>query len=153
MSYTYDTLVRMRDELQPAAELCFLVGGDSLRDLPKWYRATELVTEFTLVTVPRSPSDTGSGGVATGLAPGGDPVDADTRQRLEAVFSADLVDKLADHVLRVRPLPVSSTEIRARCAEGIDARSLATDVPDAVAREILDRGLYRSPGSTLSGGD
>lgn len=154
MSYTYDTLVRMRDELTDASELCFLVGGDSLRDLPKWYRAAELVDQFTLVTVPRPSDESGPDGAGgSSVPPTEDPLDPDTRTRLEAVFPASLVDKLAAHVLRVRPLPVSSTEIRERSAAGASVAELTEDVPDNVAREIIDRQLYRSPGSTLSGGD
>lgn len=158
VSYTYDTLVRMRDALQDGDELCFLIGGDSLWDLPKWYRAAELVAGFTLVTVPRPRTDEADDTNPAARDPERDPaheeaLDRETLARLEAAFPADSVARLREHVLRVRPLPISSTAIRARVAAGADLADLCEDVPEPVAREILRRGLYLAPGSILSGGD
>ncbi len=121
--YTFDTLTELRAELGSEAEVMFLIGGDSLRDLPKWYRAPDLVRTFTLVTVPRDP-------------------DVDVERLLAPVrlkFPADLVEKLRRFVLPVEPLPVSSTEIRARVRDG---RPIDDLVPAAVARLIEERGYY-----------
>lgn len=127
--YTFDTLTAMRARDGGGATLCFLIGGDSLRDLPKWHRARELAEQFDLVTVPRAP----------GL---------DEAAALQGAFPPALVEKLRRNVLDVRPLPISSTEVRARCRGGASEDELAELVPDVVAREIVRRGLYREGGGS-----
>ena len=121
-TYTFDTLQELRGELGDA-EVCFLIGGDSLRDFPKWHRADEIVRTFTIVTVPRSPSES----IEDLLAPA------------SAAFDAESVARLRDHVLDVAPLPISSTEIRERVRAG---ESIDDLVPPAVAAMIAERGYY-----------
>jgi len=126
-SWTYETLAAMRAELRrdaaaPPTELCFLIGADSLLDLPGWHRAAELVTLATFVTVPRA-------GVALPA------IAAQLRARLPSA-----ADALLARVLRVEPLPISSSEVRARCRAGQPIDGL---VPPAVAEWIAARGLYR----------
>lgn len=41
-TYTYDTLVELRNEM-PEARLWFICGMDSVRDFAKWHRARELL--------------------------------------------------------------------------------------------------------------
>lgn len=123
--YTYDTLTELAARYGPGVDLVFLIGGDSLRDLPKWHRAADLVREFTLATVPRDPGVD----VAALTAP------------VRAALGSAAADQLAAHVLNVVPLPISSTEIRARCARG---GSLAGLVPPAVERELRAGGDYAS---------
>ena len=126
-SYTYDTLCEKREVLGEDVEVCFVIGGDSLRDLPKWYRAEDLVREFTLITVPRDPDAS---------------LDELLGPAAAALPAAD-VDRLRRHVLPVEPLPISSTEIRALCRAGdVDEAELSRLVPSAVARAIVERGLY-----------
>ena len=50
--YTADT-VRLLAEAYPDDEVIFLVGEDSLRDLPFWHRADELIHYSRLAVVPR----------------------------------------------------------------------------------------------------
>lgn len=132
--YTFDTLTEIKAELDPAAEVLFLIGGDSLRDLPKWYHAEELVRTFTLVTVPRDPKV---------------PIDA-LLGPAESAFPDDLVAKLRDAFLPVEPRRVSSTEVRRRVRDGGALDGL---VPEPVARLIRSRGFYAAdPGSGGNGG-
>ena len=51
-SYTYDTLRLLRQE-QPETEFVFLIGADSLMTLEKWYRAEDLLREFSFAVAPR----------------------------------------------------------------------------------------------------
>jgi len=122
-SYTFDTLSRLRAAKPPGTRLFFLIGGDSLQDLPKWHRAADLVREFTLVTVPRDRQ----GPAEDWLKP------------LRAAFPKEDVERLERHVLPVEPLPISSTEVRERVRRGLSIDAL---VPEGVAALIAARGYY-----------
>jgi nicotinate-nucleotide adenylyltransferase len=54
--YALDT-VRILKERNPAAELIYLLGGDSLRDLPLWHRPREFVAACDGLGVMRRPND------------------------------------------------------------------------------------------------
>lgn len=51
-SYTVDTLTQLQ-EAEPSAELFLILGGDSLMDLPQWYRPDRIADLATLVVVRR----------------------------------------------------------------------------------------------------
>jgi len=118
VSYTYDTLLRLREEL-PGAELFFLLGADALAGLHGWRRADELVRLCRFVGFGRG-----------GARPDPDALGFDpaTNARLAADFVADL------------DVPASSTEVRDLLSAGRDASAL---LPQAVAEYIRRRGLYR----------
>ncbi len=54
--YTIDTLRQLR-QLQPSADIVLLLGGDSLRDLPRWRQPFDLVAEASQLGVMRRPGD------------------------------------------------------------------------------------------------
>jgi len=54
--YAVDT-VRLAKEAFPEFEVGYIMGGDSLRDLPKWYHPTEFVERCDFIGVMRRPSD------------------------------------------------------------------------------------------------
>lgn len=115
-----DRFSRTVDSLEALAleEPLFLVGADELADFPGW-KEPERVLELARL------------GVAT--RPGLD------RRRLDAVLARlDRPDRVA--FFEIEPLPVSSSEIRARVAAGEPIDGL---VPPAVAAEIDRLGLYR----------
>lgn len=115
--YSVD-MVRLLQEQYPQAELYFVMGGDSLRDLPKWNRPQELI-QLCRIAVMRRP---------------------------QSVISRDMhhdtLPELADRLTIVdSPLiDISSTAIVARCAAGYSIRYL---VPDAVIAYIKQHQLYR----------
>lgn len=121
-SFTHDTLVELRRELDPSVALYFLIGSDSLVDLPGWRRAADLVTLATFVTVPRDPQS-----LALGRA--------QVRERLP-----DAADRILAHVLDAEMLPISSSQIRARIAAGLPIVEL---VPQEIAAYIERHRLYR----------
>jgi nicotinate-nucleotide adenylyltransferase len=123
--YTFDTLRAVRARVGPGHDVCFVIGADSLADLPKWHRARELVHETQFLTVPRDPHVS---------------LDA-VFERLGHVFPAADVERLRSGVLAVRPLPISSTQIRDAIRTGQSIEGL---VPPAVAATIAARGHYRS---------
>jgi nicotinate-nucleotide adenylyltransferase len=115
--YSVD-MVRLLQAQYPQAELYFVMGGDSLRDLPKWNRPQELI-QVCRIAVMRRP---------------------------QSVISRDMhydtLPELADRLTIVdAPLiDISSTAIVARCAAGYSIRYL---VPDAVIAYIKQHQLYR----------
>ncbi|MAT68784.1 MAG: nicotinate (nicotinamide) nucleotide adenylyltransferase [Planctomycetaceae bacterium] len=120
-SYTVDTLAALAQE-HPGAELFFLMGADSLADLPQWRdprRICELATPLVVARAGEAPPDFDV------LAPYA------TAERLEQIRGA---------MVHMPPAPISSTDIRRRIAAGRPWQDL---VPAAVAQYIEARGLYR----------
>ena len=54
--YALDT-VKLLARRNPAANLVYLMGGDSLRDLPAWHQPTEFISACYSIGVMRRPSD------------------------------------------------------------------------------------------------
>ncbi|MDQ3090573.1 MAG: nicotinate-nucleotide adenylyltransferase [Actinomycetota bacterium] len=115
-SYTADTLRELHARA-PEDELTFIVGGDMALSLPTW-REPEAVLELATVAVAER-----SGAARQ-----------DIIDRLAGIGAADRV-----RFFDMPRLDVSSSEIRARVAEGRPIRYL---VPDAVAAHIEQRGMY-----------
>jgi nicotinate-nucleotide adenylyltransferase len=110
----------------------FLIGADEFASFPTWTSPDRVLRLARL-------------GVAT--RPGVD------RARLEAVRAGlERTDRVA--FFEIEPLPVSSSDIRARLAAGLSVEGL---VPPAVAAEISRLGLYahvdRSGGGGMLRGD
>lgn len=118
--YTYDTLSALEKIHSNAAPLAFVIGGDSLRDLPKWHRSRELVKRFDFITVPRDPGIDRESLLAGAIA----------------AFDATDVERLRANFLDVPPFPISSTRIRA----GLDARTAAKVLPRAVRLRLAQIG-------------
>ncbi len=116
--YTLDTL-RLLARRYPGRELILLLGGDSLRDLPAWHRAQDLVAECRQIGVMRRPGD------ALDLA------------ALEARLPG-----LASRVIFIEAplLEISSREIRRRVAKGLPFRYYLLP---SVYEYIVLHGLYR----------
>lgn len=118
LSYTSESLVIL-NRRYTESEILFLMGQDSLRDLPTWHEPDEIARHARL-------------GVA--LRPG---VTVD----LDAIVSAV---PAADGRIDLVPVPliqISSREIRRRIENG---EPITYHVPPAVRQHILKRGLYRN---------
>ena len=119
VSYSID-LVRGMRQAFPDAELCFLVGADSLAGLHHWYRADELVRLCRFVSFGRT---------GTRI----DPEKLGFSPEINARLAADFVPDFDE--------PVSSTDVRDRLARGDPAPDL---LPSSVAEYALRHGLYRN---------
>jgi nicotinate-nucleotide adenylyltransferase len=120
-SYSIDTIRELR-ETYPGAELCFIIGSDTLTELHLWKDIEALLMLCRFVTMAR---------------PGWDIADATPeRIKLPAPWPARL---LADAVAS-RRVDISSSDIRHRLAEGMSIRYL---VPQAVEMYISEHHLYR----------
>ena len=116
-SYTLDT-VRALQALHPGDAFVFIVGADTLPELPTWHRPLELLPLVRIVSLARP-----------GFVPDAAAI------RLPPPWPERL---LAD--LRTgEPLAVSSREIRAKIAAG----QPVSLVPDSVLRYIEEHNLYR----------
>lgn len=118
-SFTADTLEHLRDCMAPA-KLVFLMGEDSLRDLPNW-RDPDRILQAADVAVAGRPG-----------------IDVD----LNAIELALPALKGRAHIVPIRELSISSTEIRSLVAAGEPIDGL---VPAAVAGYIEAHGLYQTP--------
>lgn len=121
-NYTLLTVREVRRS-EPAAELFWLIGADSLLELATWYHIGELAEEVTLVTAAR-----------TGFEPG------ELAELAQLVSSAGLA-RIRSHILETPLIDISATDIRRRVDAGRDIRYL---VPESVRRFIDSHGLYRS---------
>ena len=121
-SYTIDTVRLFRSRYGNDVELYWLVGGDVLEDLPRWYRIRELLDECTICLM---------------LRPG---FDAPTFDRFMDVFGHEQVKKLEQNIILNPLVDISSTEIRHRVAAGEDISQMVHPV---VAIYIKEHGLYR----------
>ena len=116
-SYTYETVAELsRREPDVAWEL--LAGADMIEDMPRWYRAADLVARVTVVGFARPSADT-----------------AAARAAFTAAFGPD---RLA--WVEIEPFRASSTAIRRMLAEGGDASEL---LAPAVFTYATSKQLYR----------
>ncbi len=120
-SYTVDTLRLLREEWGARAELYFVIGGDSLRDLPTWHDPAGVIAQATIVALMR---------------PGYSEIERS---------SSELAARLPGIEKRLLTLEgprmdISSTDLRQRVAEG---RPIRYRTPEGVEKYILRHGLYR----------
>jgi nicotinate-nucleotide adenylyltransferase len=102
----------------PSDTLIYLMGGDSLRDLPTWGRPQEFLAHCRLGVL-RRPGAMIDLGALEAVLPG-------------ISAKVEFVD--------APPVDIASHEVRGQARRGLP---LADLVPEAVARLIAARGLYR----------
>ncbi len=122
VSYTVDTLTTLTEQL-PGSSLFFLMGADSLKDLPTWREPQRLCELAVPLVVRRAGSPEPDFSAIHHLV---------TAQRLE---------EIREHQVEMPIIELSSTEIRQRVATG---RSIRFRTPRAVEKFIETHGLYRS---------
>lgn len=120
--YTLET-VKHFSELMPDQKLYWLIGSDSLAELPTWYEFEELICTVEILTAHRGGFDI-------------DEVLAD----LSGKLSEPAFDRLRHNTVRTAAIEIASRDIRRRVADGREVRYL---VPDPVGEYILREGLYR----------
>jgi nicotinate-nucleotide adenylyltransferase len=123
ISYTVDTLATIATE-QPAAELFFLMGADSLHDLPTW-REPRRICELAIPVV-----------VGRRDAP---PLNLDGFREL---ISEERLEKIRQSQVRMPVIELSSTAIREAVRTG---HSIRFQTPRAVEKYIETQCLYRDP--------
>ena len=117
-TYTIDTISALKSGLNAGDELCFILGQDSLMQIPQWYRAKELVQLCYLAAAPR---------------PG---VKKPDLKALEAEIPGI---KQRIMLMKEPKVDINATDIRERVARGLSVRHL---VPEPVNRYIKEQKLY-----------
>ena len=120
-SYTVDTLTMLRKQLGSEASFFFILGRDTLAELPLWKEPEKLVQLCRLVVAPRLGSR--------------------DLKHLEAAVPG-LLDKVIQ--LDMPVIGISSSGIRQRIAQGLPIRYL---VPSVVETYIREQRIYRVPAS------
>lgn len=124
VNYTVDTLAEVR-AARPGDELYFLLGADSLADLPQW-REPGRICELAQLLVVRRPG-----------APEPDFA------CLEKIVAPQRLAEIRKRVVDMPGVDLSSTDLRSRVAQG---RSIRFQTPRAVEKYIEAQGLYRGNG-------
>ncbi len=114
--YTLDTLHLLAYQ-NPSAELVFLIGGDSLHDLPTWHRPADIVAACHQIGVMRRP---------------GDSIDLTALEKQIPEIKAKV--KFIDAPL----LEIASREIRRRAVDGLPFRYyLLSSIYDYIVKNNL----------------
>jgi nicotinate-nucleotide adenylyltransferase len=130
-SYTIDSLIELRGELGAARGLCMVMGCDAVLEITTWHRWQELLDWAHIVVIARPGWQLpDSGAVAQWLNE--HRVDEPGGLRQQPAGSI-LIEEL-------RPLAISSTEIRDLLAAGRSARYL---LPQSVSDYIQTHHLYQ----------
>ena len=120
-SYTLDTVEEYRRRVGDGVELFWVIGADSLPELPMWHRIDELVKRVTIVTAARP------GFVKPAVAD------------LSEAVGEDAALSLLSNCCPTPEIDISATRIRARVAAGKSIRYLT---PETVASYIDGNRLY-----------
>jgi nicotinate-nucleotide adenylyltransferase len=122
-SYAVDTMVMLQRQLGSQASFFFILGCDTLAELPLWKEPDRLVQMCRLVAAPRL-------GLRT----------LDLESLEEAI--PGLLDKVIQ--LDMPVIEISSSQIRERMAQGLSIRDL---VPDEVEKYIMEQKIYLTAAS------
>jgi nicotinate-nucleotide adenylyltransferase len=129
-SYTIDSLQELRAELGAGQSLCLVMGCDAVLGITRWHRWQELLDWAHIVVIARPGWDLpGSGLVAEWLG----------SHRLENLQALQQRSAGGIIIEELRPLAISSTEIRGLMQEGQSARYL---LPEPVLDYIQLHSLY-----------
>jgi nicotinate-nucleotide adenylyltransferase len=116
--YALDTVQILADQ-NPRTKLVYLMGGDSLRDLPTWHRPADFISACHLIGIMRRPGDT---------------LDLTALEKSLPGLTAKV------RFVEAPLLDIAAREIRARIGEG---RPFRYFLPGQVYDHIKRHGLYR----------
>ncbi len=119
-SYTVDTIAELQAGFGTGSELFFIMGWDSLAELPQWREPSRLISMCHLVVAPRPGYSRPDLGALDAAIPG-------ISQRVTVMDKPEM--------------DISASAIRKRVARGLSIRHL---VPEPVDRYIKQQKLYRT---------
>ncbi len=144
-NYTFDTLQRLRRQLQPTDELFFLLGADSFLTLKKWHQCAALLLfcDFIVAGRPGFSLEQINAALPRGVR--------NTGEQREAAFTRFTLAGPGGQSSGLFLLPdldqdISATEIRAALAAGAEPQTV---LAPAVAEYIRSHGLYRPERDTI----
>jgi len=119
-SFTLETVRELKKRLGRNPDIYWLLGADTVRELPRWFGILDLIDECNLTCMYRA---------------GFDPPDF---SQYEALFGRQRVEKLEKNIIKTPLVNISSTEVRQRCADDIDISGLVhPDVAEYIHRHSL----------------
>ena len=121
-SYSIDTIQKLKKAYPPRTRFYFIIGSDSLWELPLWYRIKDLTRTCQFVTIARSKYP------LTGL------------KKLAARIGPAGAQKIKKNFLKHPVVNISSTGIRARRKK---KRPISQLVPHRVEKYIIKHRLYQ----------
>ncbi len=125
-SFAVDTVAILQRQLGEDARILFLIGWDSLVELPQWHEPDRLIQLCSLVAVTR---------------PGLSRPDLKSLEPTIPGITKNVI------WLDIPPIDISSSDIRDRVARGLSIHSL---VPDNVETYIKGNKLYRKRKQVIS---
>lgn len=122
-SFTLDTVRWFKSRYSGKTAIYWLLGADSVKDLPLWHKIEELIDECFLVIMRRP------------------EYDVSNLERYTELWGIERVRKLQENIIQTPLIDISSTEIRDRIAKNLDVRQM---LAPAVAEYIEKNNLYNS---------
>lgn len=129
-SYTIDSLIELREEMGARQSLCMVVGCDAILAVPRWHRWRELLDWAHIVVIARP---------GWALPERGEVADWLSEHRAQDKAALQRAPAGTVLVEELRPLSISSTEIRQLLASGRSPRYL---MPQVVLDYIDEHSLY-----------
>jgi nicotinate-nucleotide adenylyltransferase len=120
-SYTLETVRYFRQQSGNDVSIYWLIGTDTLDDLPHWYGITELIDECNLAVMHRA-----------GFAP-------PDFSKFVSLWGEMRVKKMQQNVVETPLVDISSTEVRKRLAAG---REVSGMISPKVLQYIRVHSLY-----------
>jgi len=120
-TYTFDTIEHFATVTGPSSHLHWIIGADSLTEIPTWKNAAQLIDRCRIISASRPHSP-----------------EVNWRQLSESVGESR-AHKLREGMIETPMIDISSTQIRNRIENGYSIRHL---VPDLVHDYIYEHHLY-----------
>ncbi len=122
-SYTLETVRKFKADFGSKTSIYWLIGADSVEDLPYWHKITELIDEYNIVTMYRAGCKTPD------------------FNKFNHIWGPQRTEKLQKNIIQTSLIDISSTEVRKRLAAGISVTDM---LHPAVAEYIRQHNLYKS---------
>ena len=120
-SYTLETVRKFQADYGSDTLIYWLTGADNIKEMPRWYRITDLIDECNLTLMYRAGCQ------------------APDFKAFENLWGLERVEKLQQNIIQTPLIDISSTKIRNRLAASLNADDMLCQ---AVADYIRKHNLY-----------
>ncbi|MBF0318378.1 MAG: nicotinate-nucleotide adenylyltransferase [Nitrospirae bacterium] len=134
VSYTINTIKEIMNSTS-GSELFFILGLDAFLEMPKWYKAEEILSGVALVVMSRPTVDKEK--IWESPYIGAEDINGDSRQ---AISIKRLKNGKSITIAEITPINISSTKIRQLRGEG---RTIKYLLPENVESYIINHELYK----------